>query len=231
MSLTTFSGPVQSLNGFIGGTFTGPVVIAGNADITGNLSTDGTLVVDGASTLTGAVVASSTLAVTGAVTSAAAKTDYSAFRSTPLLATVGTWTQTYIAEGNHVLRHSAAADISVLVFDITEAIRTASSKGFSLTSIDVVYSIGTANLTAHTATLDKVSYANNSAVTITSAPLTGSLATATQAQPYVSNLAVTTPAFNNTADSKLVFEVTVNAATTSAYDMYGINLKFSRNDL
>lgn len=145
-----------------------------------------------------------------------------------LIASVGTWTRTRIAQGNYVLRHTAADDTSVISIDITEAIRTTASKGFRLASIDVIYSIGTLALDTHSMVLDQIIYANNAAVTVTSVPLTGSLSIATQVNPYITNLAITTPAFSITADSKYVAELTVNAAATSAYDFYGLNLRFSK---
>ncbi len=140
----------------------------------------------------------------------------------------GTWTRTRIAQGNYVQRHTAADDTTIIGIDITPMIRTAASKGFRLDSFDVIYSIATLALDAHTLTLDRIAYANNVAVSITSIPLTGSLATATQANPYVSNISVTTPAFDITADSKYVIELTVNAAATTDYDYYGIMLRFSQ---
>ncbi len=145
-----------------------------------------------------------------------------------LIASVGTWTRTRIAQGDYVLRHTAADDTSVIGIDITEALRTTASKGLRLASIDFVYSIGTLALDAHTVVLDRIAYANNVAVAVTSVPLTGSLSTATQANPYVTNIAVTTPAFLNTADAKYVIELTVDAAATSAYDFYGVVLRFSQ---
>lgn len=144
-----------------------------------------------------------------------------------LIASVGTWTRTRIVQGNYVLRHTAADDTSIIGIDITEAIRTTSSKGLKLNSVDVIYSIGTLALDAHTLTLDRITYANNVAISVNSVALTGSLSIATQANPYATNIAVTTPAFLNTADSKYVLELTVNAAATSAYDFYGLVLKFS----
>jgi hypothetical protein len=146
-----------------------------------------------------------------------------------MIASVGTWTKTRVARGDYVLRHTDADDTSVLGIDITEAIRTTTAKGFKLASFDVIHKIGTAALEGHTVTLDKIAYANNVAVAVTSISLTGSLSTATQAQPYVNNVAVATPAFNITAASKYVLELTVNAATTSVYDFYGINLRFTRS--
>lgn len=145
-----------------------------------------------------------------------------------LIASVGTWTRTRIAQSNYVLRHTAADDTSVIGIDITEIIRTTASKGFRLASVDVIYSIGTLALDAHAMVLDQISYANNVAVAVTSIPLSGSLATATQANPYVSNIAIAVPAFLVTADSKYVLELTVNAAATSAYDFYGLNLRFAQ---
>ncbi len=145
-----------------------------------------------------------------------------------ILISTGTWTTTRLAEANYSKVHSAAAETSIIGIDITNAIRTAASKGFELTSFDVIYSIATLAMTAHTVTLDKVAYANNVAVAITSVPLTGALATATQANPYTTNIAVTTPAFNITADSKYVIEVTTNNAATTAYSFYGIVLHFNQ---
>src|ERR1700722_3600117 len=78
-----------------------------------------------------------------------------------ILETAGTWTKTRIAQGDYSLRHTAAANTSILGIDITEAIRTGASKGLQLASIDVIHKIGTAAILAHTATLQSVSYANN----------------------------------------------------------------------
>lgn len=140
----------------------------------------------------------------------------------------GTWTVTRIAQGNYVARHTAADETSIIAIDITPIIRTTASKGFRLDSFDVIYSIGTLALDAQSVTLDRVEYANNVAVSVNSIAITGTLATATQANPYVTNVAVNTPAFDNTADSKYVIELTVNNSATSEYDFYGINLRFSQ---
>lgn len=140
----------------------------------------------------------------------------------------GTWTITRSTAGDWFLLKTAAAETSITGFDLTPIIRTTASKGFRLASIDYIYAIGTLALTAHTATLTSTRYTNNAAETLTNIPLTGSLSTATQANLYVTNLAVTTPAFLNTAITKYVFEVTVNAQATSDYNIYGINLHFSR---
>lgn len=141
---------------------------------------------------------------------------------------VGTWTMTRAAQADYSYNKSAAAETPVLAFDITEVINSNASRGFRLTKFDYVYSIGTSNLNSHSVTLDKVTYINNSANLVTAVPVTGTLATATQANPYVTAVTVTTPAFNNTTDSKYIIEVTANCAAGTVYKVYGVNLYFSQ---
>ncbi len=140
----------------------------------------------------------------------------------------GTWTVTRIAQGDYVSRHTAGDETSIIAVDITPIIRVAAAKGFRLDSFDYIYSIGTLAMDAHSLTLDRIAYANNVAVSVTSVPITATLATATQANPYVTNCTVTTPAFDITADSKYVIEITANNSATSAYDFYGVMLRFSQ---
>lgn len=140
----------------------------------------------------------------------------------------GTWTITRLAQGNYVARHTPADETSIIGIDITPMIRTAASKGFRLDSFDVIYAIAANALDAHSVVLDRIAYANNVAVSVTSVPITATLATAVQANPYVTNAVVDTPAFDNTADSKYVIEVTVDNAAASEYDFYGIMLRFSQ---
>ncbi len=140
----------------------------------------------------------------------------------------GTWTLTRIAQGNYVQRHTATDETSIIAVDITPMIVAATAKGFRLDSFDYIYSIGTLALDAHSLTLDRIAYANNVAVSVTSITGTYTLSTATQANPYVTNCTVTTPAFDITADSKYVIEITVNNSATSAFDYYGIMLRFSQ---
>lgn len=140
----------------------------------------------------------------------------------------GTWTVTRIARGDYVSRHTPGDETSVIAIDITPMIRVAASKGFRLDSFDYIYSIAALAMDAHTVTLDRIEYADNVAVSVNSIAITGALATATQANPYVTNVAVDTPAFDNTADSKYVIEVTANNSATSEYDFYGVMLRFSQ---
>jgi hypothetical protein len=139
----------------------------------------------------------------------------------------GTWTTTRVAQGNYVKRHTPGDETSIIAIDITPQLRVAASKGFRLDSFDVMYAIAANALDAQSVVLDRIVYANNVAVSVTSVPVTGTLATATQANPYVTNIAIDTPAFIITADSKYVVELTVNNAAASEYDYYGLNLRFS----
>lgn len=139
----------------------------------------------------------------------------------------GTWTATRIAAGDYSLRHTAAAETVILAIDITEYIRTTASKGFKLTGIDVISKVATVALTSATPTLSSVVYANNVANAVTTITTTGSLSTATQTNPYVDTLTVSSPAFLNTEDSKIVLEISYVFQATTAFDFYGINLKFT----
>lgn len=139
----------------------------------------------------------------------------------------GTWTVTRIAQGDYVSRHTAGDETSVIGIDLTPVIRVAAAKGFRLDSFDVIYSIATDALDTHSVALDRIEYADNAAVSVNTIAITGALETAIQANPYVTNVAVDAPAFDVTADSKYVLELTVNNSATSEYDYYGIMLRFS----
>lgn len=146
-----------------------------------------------------------------------------------LLGSGGTWNIVRLSQGNFVFRHTVADEADIIGIDVTPTIRTAASKGFRLNSFDVIYGIGTGALDAHSVTLDRVEYANATAVNVTSIPITGgTLATAIQATPYVTNVTVDTPVFANTTQSKYVMELNIDNSATSVYDLYGVVLKFSQ---
>lgn len=171
------------------------------------------------------IVAANTLLTTTDVT------DYQNFVSLTdiLINSVGTWTRTRVAAGDYSLVHTPANDTSVISFDITPQLRAASGRGFKLASIDVICLIGVAALDAHSMTLSSCSYANNVANSVSSVPLTGTLPIVTQANPYMTNLAITTPAFMNSAATHYVAELTVDAAGTSTYSLFGLNLRFTKS--
>ena len=185
-----------------------------------------TLNATGATTLT-------TMAATGAVTSTVDKTDYVKMLGIKdvLLTTAGTWTTTRIARGDLVLRKTAADDTTVIVIDITESMRTLADKGFKLKSLSIYTRVTVAALTAHTVTLDRTSYLDSAAPTVTNIPVTGTLLTTLDDDPRRNVITVTTPIFNIINDSRYVLEITVNAAATSVYDFVGVTLMYTRNDL
>lgn len=213
---------------------TGADAVDGPASSTDNAfarfdSTTGKLIQNSTSTLTdggNAVFAGTITQVTG-------KSDFDKFLGidSVVVSTVGTWTATRVSQGLAALRHTAADNTSILVIDITEELRTAASKGFQLNTMDVIFSNATADLDAHTATLDRITYADSVAAVVTSMPITGTLGVGQDADPQVDTLTVTTPAFEVTVATKIVLEITVNAAATSAYDYIGTVLNFTRNDL
>jgi hypothetical protein len=171
--------------------------------------------------------------VTGPITTTTAQTDYLKFLGINdiLGPSVGVWTLTRIAIGDYVLRKTVTAETAILGFDITEAVRTTSLKGFKLTGFDVIHRNTTTALSSHSATLSNIVYVSGSAVSTTSVAITGTLATTAQANPLIGAMTVTTPAFQTTADSVWVIELSVGADTTSVYDFIGIVLKFTQNSL
>jgi len=181
----------------------------------------------------GNTLVAGTLGVTGALTCSTDKSDYVKFLglNDVLNYSAGTWTTTRVARGDYVKRKTAAADTTIIGIDITEILRTTASKGLKLTSFDVINRNTTADLNAHTVTLDKMTYTHSAVVTTTSVALTGTLPVGQDADPVITNVTVDTPAFNVTDDSKYVLELTVNAAAGSVYDFIGVMLKFTRNDL
>jgi hypothetical protein len=100
-------------------------------------------------------------------------------------------------------------------------------KGIKLLSFDVIYVIGTANLVAHTCRVDQTTFVNNAAKTITSvlASAANGLATVTQANPYVTNvaLAANQQVYRNLIDQQLWIEISSQTAATSVYQLYGID--------
>jgi len=169
----------------------------------------------------------------GTITQATGKTDYSKLLGIEkvVVQTVGTWTPTRVSQADVVLRHTAADETAILMIDVTEEIRVATAKGFQLKTLDYIWKNDTANLDAHTATLDRIKYINVASPTVTSMPITGTLGTGSIATPQIAVLTVTTPVFENVECAKIVLETTVNAAATSAYDFIGVCMKFTRNDL
>lgn len=168
----------------------------------------------------------------------------------------GTWTFTRIAIGDYALRKTAAANAPFAVVNLTKLLQKYGSdplaatgavpadkpgqstqrdiRGVQLASFDVVYGIATANLNSHAAVLRRTTYANNVANAVTTpSAVTGTLATATQANPYVSTITVSSPFVigGNAADVSDWLELQIDAAAGTVYDLYGVYLKFNYNFL
>ena len=106
-------------------------------------------------------------------------------------------------------------------------------KGVKLLSFGVAYSITGAALTAHTCRVDKSVFANNVAVAISSvlASAANGLATATQANPYVTEVALAAgqQIYRVSDLSQYWVEVAPTTQGGGAYRMYGIRVKFEFN--
>ena len=217
-----------------------------DAGTAGNVTITGTLTVDGASTLTGNVTASGTLAVTGALTNATDKTDGRIWispaeclyaRNDGTSAVMSDLRTTfnaadYVSGKTTTVQASAAF---VIECDITNAVRrTSASKGIKINTFDVIYGISNTALASHSAALQKITFANNTAPAIAAfSTLTGTPATATQVLPYLTTLTVSSPAFHVTDDEKLavVISFTTGGGGGSQYDFYGIMLNVDYNYL
>lgn len=164
----------------------------------------------------------------------------------------GTWTDTRVAAGDYCLRKTAADQAGQAVFYIGSHVlgkigsdpnRGASVpgggvasdiRGIQIASIDVVYQITTAALDAHSYDIHEATHANNVANAIVSTAggtLSGTLAVAAQANPYVTRITLGTPyVINaNTAARSAVFEISWDAAATSVLSYYGIYLNCNYN--
>lgn len=173
------------------------------------------------------------VAASSIITPSSLATDYQQFVGlNNILIATGTWTTTRILQGDYANVHTPGAESSNVSFDITPALREAAAKGFELIMIDVISKIGVLALTSQSLALVSVAYNNNVAVAVTSVPLTGSLSTATQGNPYVDNLIVATPAFLVPGilggGKKYVAELSIVFPATTTYSLYGLNLHFTK---
>jgi len=159
---------------------------------------------------------------------------------------VGTWTLTRGAAGNYFMRKTAADETANPSINLTDILlkkfgtdpnspdNTHDIRGVELKKIQVLYAIGAAALDAHTYDLHQTTYANEIAPSVLSTiggTLTGTLLTTTNVQPRVTAITVGTPYVlgNNTDLVADWFELTVDTALTSVYDLYGVFLDFDYN--
>lgn len=165
----------------------------------------------------------------------------------------GTWVNTRIAAGNYAMIKNAADEAGQIVFDLTKGLLTKIGtdptsvgstsdmaagahdiRGVQIQSIDVVFQNITAALDAHTYDIHTAAYVNNIAVVLASTfggTLTGTLATATQANPYVTRITLGTPSSPglNSVVQNTNLEISWDAAPTSVLTYYGIFLNVHYN--
>lgn len=102
------------------------------------------------------------------------------------------------------------------------------TKGYKLLSFDVIYQIGVAAATSSTCRVDQTQFTNNVAPVTTAVLASGAngLQTATQAQPYVTNVAipVAQQLYRTLVDSDLWVEVVITGAATTTLTFYGMDL-------
>lgn len=99
-------------------------------------------------------------------------------------------------------------------------------KGIKITDLTLKYLITGAALTLHTIGLSKTVFANNAALVVTDvlANAANGLATATQANPYVTKVAISSPTFLVSDLSDLIIELDVTTQGAGAYRLYGVDI-------
>lgn len=106
------------------------------------------------------------------------------------------------------------------------------AKGVNINDITLVYAISGAALSTHTIGLSKTVYANDTAPAVTDVLTNAAhgLATATQAQPYVTKVSVNS-GYLVTDLSEYIIELDVTTASGGAYDLYGavVHVTFNFN--
>jgi len=115
--------------------------------------------------------------------------------------------------------------------DLTHQIRTQASKGFRLDRIEIVYTISTVNLAAHSIQLYLTNFTVFQPPNVTTLALSSTLLNTSAAifpQCYVNNIQVNSAAFNNLNTSKIMAQVTVDNTAGAVYVFYGMNLIFSQ---
>ncbi len=103
-------------------------------------------------------------------------------------------------------------------------------KGLALTSMDVMYSITTADVTSITPVLQTVTFVSGSAAAVASAgAFTPTTLTPTQTTNIRTASATVPAVWFNTVDQKVNLEIALVAATTSVFKFYGIMFYFTHN--
>lgn len=109
--------------------------------------------------------------------------------------------------------------------------RTTANKGVRIDSVAISYHILTAALTSHTFTmLATRTFANNTANAIAQygGTPTVTLATAVQANPYLSTVSLAAPAFMNTSATEVNVEWQAVLQNTGVYRVYGVHVAWTQ---
>jgi len=126
----------------------------------------------------------------------------------------GTWTLTRNAAGNYSQLLSAAGETDHLIIPLDRGIR--------LASFDLIYSIGTADLTTHTAAIYRNSFVSGSAASVATFLSPTAVAKVQTTNIKVANTKIPTPTdLGVTADTLDFIEVEIVNPGTSVYDFYG----------
>ena len=104
-------------------------------------------------------------------------------------------------------------------------------KGIQINSVDAIYSVAGAALSLATIGVTKTVFANNvaPAVTVLLANAANGLPTATQANPYVKNVPLSTVAFLTDHDAEPIIELDLTTAAGGSAKLYGLVARCSFN--
>lgn len=102
------------------------------------------------------------------------------------------------------------------------------TKGYKLLSFDAIYLLGVAAATTNTCRVDQCVFVNNVAPAVTSVLASGAngLQTATQAQPYVTNvpIPVAQQTYRTLVDTDMWIEMVITGAATTTVTFYGFDV-------
>lgn len=104
-------------------------------------------------------------------------------------------------------------------------------KGIKILDITLKYQVTGAALTLHTIGLSKTVFANNAAIVVTDvlANAANGLATAVQANPYVTKVAIVSPVFQVSDLADLWLEIDATTQAAGVYSLYGASVHVAFN--
>jgi hypothetical protein len=135
--------------------------------------------------------------------------------------------------GDYAVTNNTADFAAPIPFDVGAQIQLAANHGFRLDSYDVIYNIALHDMSI-TTSFYKETFVNLTDPVTTNIPLVSSTLPGTPTpsglgSSYVINVAVATPAFDNTSCSKYILEIDVDTQSNGGdLTVWGINLHFSK---